>query len=142
MLLNELKIQNKGNVSLLILVAVSVFAVIFMFIFDFCRVFIAREVLKNASDAASLASAQDLLFFENQDYSRTAEKVTAINNCKLIECRYDYDEVTVTVEKKLDFILIGKLMPGCSTIRSSSKAKVIYPWEEQFDYCRSYEFSY
>ncbi len=142
MLLNSLRIQNRGNVSLLTLVILSVFAVLFMFIFDLCRIFIAREVTKKASDAASLAVAQDLLFFENQDYSRAAKKVAAINNCILIECSCGYDEVTVTVEKKLDFILIDKLMPGYSRVKSTSKAKVIYPWEEQFDYCKSYKFSY
>lgn len=142
MLLNNLRIQNRGNVSLLALAAVSVFAVLFMFIFDFCQIFIAREVTKNASDAASLSVAQDLLFFENHDCSRAAEKVAAASNCMLVECRCDYDEVTITVEKKLNFILIGKLIPGHSEIKSSSKAKVIYPWEEQFDYCGSYEFIY
>jgi secretion/DNA translocation related TadE-like protein len=142
MLLNNLRIQNRGNVSLLALVAVTVFAVLFMFIFDFCQIFIAREATKNASDAASLAVAQDLLFFENHDCSGAAEKVAASNNCVLVECICDYDEVTTTVEKKLDFILIGKLIPGHSEIRSSSKVKVIYPWEEQFNHCRSYEFIY
>lgn len=142
MLLKSLRIQNRGNTSFLVLAAVTVFAVLFIFIFDLCRIFIAREVTKNASDAASLAAAQDLLFLSDQDCVSAADKATAINNCRLIECRSDYDEVTVTVEKKLNFILLSRLIPGYSSIRSTSKAKVVYPWDEHYGYCKSYEFSY
>lgn len=142
MLLKSLIIQNKGNASLFALVVISVSAILIMFIFDFCQIFIAREVTKKTSDAASLAVAQNLLFFENYDCSRVAERMAAVNDCILVECRYDYDEVTVTVQKKLDFILIKKLIPGYSEIRASSKAKVVFPWEQQFEYCRSYKFNY
>ena len=141
MLLKNLKTQKRGNISFLTLTAVIIFAVLFLLIFDLCQVFIAREETKKASDAASLAVAQNLLFFENLDCNKMAEEVTQRNNCTLVECRHDYDEVQVTVERKLDFVLADKLISKYS-IKSTSKAKVIYPWDGQFDYCDSYEFIY
>ncbi len=142
MLLKNLKIKNKGNISILTLAAVLVFAVLFLLIFDLCNIFIAREITKNASDAASLAVAQNVLFLENQNLNEMAGKAAGMNGCVLVECKCDYDEIQVTVEKELDFILIGRLMPGYSRVRSTSKTKIIYPWGEQFDYCRSYRFSH
>jgi len=142
MSLNNLKRQDRGNISFLTLAVIAVFAILFMFIFDFCRIFIAREVTKNASDAASLAVAQDLLFFKIFDCNRSAEKTAALNNCVLVECRCEYDEVVVTVEKEFDLVLLDRLIPGCSKVRSISKTEVIYPWEEQSGCCRSYEFGY
>ncbi len=141
MLLKNLRTQKRGNISFLTLTAVIIFAVLFLLIFDLCQVFIAREETKKASDAASLAVAQNLLFFENLDCNKMAEEVTQRNNCTLVECRHDYDEVQVTVERKLDFILVDKLISKCS-VKSTSRAKVIYPWDGQFDYCDTYEFVY
>jgi hypothetical protein len=71
-----------------------------------------------------------------------AEEVTQRNNCTLVECRHDYDEVQVTVERKLDFILVDKFISKYSSVKSTSRAKVIYPWDGQFDYCDTYEFVY
>jgi secretion/DNA translocation related TadE-like protein len=142
MLLKNLKTQKRGNISFLTLTAVIIFAVLFLLIFDLCQVFIAREETKKASDAASLAVAQNLLFFENLDCNKMAEEVTQRNNCTLVECRHDYDEVQVTVERKLDFILVDKFISKYSSVKSTSRAKVIYPWDGQFDYCDTYEFVY
>src|SRR4030043_1370219 len=125
MLLKNLKTQKRGNISFLTLTAVIIFAVLFLLIFDLCQVFIAREETKKASDAASLAVAQNLLFFENLDCNKMAEEGTQRNNCTLVECRHDYDEVQVTVERKLGFILVDKLISKCS-VKSTSRAKVIY----------------
>lgn len=142
MLLKNLKTQKRGNISFLTLTAVIIFAVLFLLIFDLCQVFIAREETKKASDAASLAVAQNLLFFENLDCNKMAQEVIQRNNCTLIECRYDYDEIQVTVEKKLDFILLDKFILKYASVKSTSRAKVIYPWDGQFDYCDTYEFVY
>src|SRR3972149_3171082 len=140
MLLKNLKAQNRGNISFLTLAVVIVFSVLFLLIFDLCQVFIAREETKNASDAVSLAVAQNLLFFENSDCNKIAEETAQKNNCILIEYSYDYDEVMVTVERKLDFILIDKFISKDCSVRSTSKTKVIYPWDDQFGYCETYEF--
>ena len=142
MLLKNLKAQNKGNISFLALAVVAIFTVLFLLIFDLCQIFIAREETKNASDAASLAVAQNLLFFENPDCNKIVEEVVRKNNCVLVECRYGYDEVLVPVERKLDFILVDKFIPKYCSVRSTSKAKVVYPWDGQFNYCSTYKFGY
>jgi uncharacterized membrane protein len=142
MLLENLKAQNKGNISFLTLAVVITFSALFLLVFDLCQVFIAREETKNASDAASLAVAQNLLFFENLDCNKIAEEAAQRNGCILVECTNNYDEVMVTVERKLNFILIDKFIFKNCSVRSTSKAKVIYPWDEQFDYCDTYEFNY
>lgn len=142
MLLRRLKIQNSGNISLLALVVVVVLSILFLIILDICQIFKVREETKNASDAASLAVAQNLLFFEDPDCIKIAEEVTRSNNCILVECIYNYDEVTVTVEKSVRFVLINKFVGKGSVVKSTSKTKVVYPWDEQFNYCNSYKFSF
>lgn len=142
MLLKRLKTNNNGNISLPVLAAVIIFSILFMVIFDICRIFTAREETKNASDSASLAVVQNLLFFEERDCSRIAGEVARSSNCTLIECIYDYDDVTVTVEKDIRFILINRFTGHCARVKSTSRAKVIYPWDERFNYCNSYEFSF
>jgi len=142
MLLKNLKTQNNGNISFLTLSVVIIFAVLFLLIFDLCQIFIARESTKNAADSASLAIAQNLLFFENLSCKTIADKIVSKNNCKLVGCKYNYDEVVVTVEKELNFILIDRLIPKYSKVRSTSKAKVIYPWDNKFSYCSTYKFGY
>jgi secretion/DNA translocation related TadE-like protein len=140
--LKNLKNKNRGNASSIVLAAVMVLSVLFILIFDLCRIFIAREVTKNASDAASLAAVQDLLFLSSQDCIKAAEKVSAKNDCRLIECRCGYDEVIVTVEKRFDFILLDRLLPGNNYIKATSKAEVVYPWDDNYGYCKSHKFSY
>lgn len=142
MLLNSLRIKNKGNTSFIVLAAVVVLSVLFILIFDLCRIFIAREVTKNASDAASLAAAQDLLFLSDQSCVTAAQKVSTKNNCRLVECRYSYNEVIVTVEKRFEFILLDRLLPGNNYIKATSKAEVVYPWDDHYGYCKSHKFSY
>jgi len=142
MLLRKLKMQNRGNVSLLVLAVLMLFLILFIVVFDLCQIFTAREITKKASDAASLAVAQNLLFFENLNCNEMAEKVAQSNNCTLVECSYNYDEVAVTVEKEVRFVLLDKFIEECGVIRSTSKVKVVYPWDEQFKYCDFYKFSY
>lgn len=145
--IQNIKIQNSGNnnsgnVALLVLVMVTVLSILFLAILDICQIFKVREETKNASDAASLAVAQNLLFFEKPDCIRVAEEVSLLNNCVLVECICSYDEVTVTVKKDVEFFLIDKFIEGYSMIESTSKTKVVYPWDEKFNYCNSYRFSF
>ncbi len=142
MLLKDLNTQNRGNISFLAMAAVIVFSVLLLLIFDLCHIFIAREETKNASDAISLAVAQNMLFFEDSDCNMIAEEMARKNNCILIEYSYDYDDVIVTVEKTFDFVLIDKFITKSSSIRSTSKTKVIYPWDDRFGYCKTYKFGY
>ncbi|MDD5622768.1 MAG: Tad domain-containing protein [Actinomycetota bacterium] len=142
MLLKDLKMQNRGNISFLAMAAVIIFSILFLLIFDLCHIFIAREETKNASDAVSLAVAQNLLFFEDSDCSEIAEEMARKNNCILIEYSYDYDNVIVTVEKTFNFVLIDRFSANISSIRSTSETKVIYPWDDRFGYCKTYKFGY
>jgi len=142
MLLKDLNTQKRGNISFLVLAVVIIFSILFLLIFDLCQVFVAREETKNASDAVSLAVAQNLLFFEDSYCNMIAEELARKNNCVLVGYSYDYDNVIVTVEKTPDFVLIDKFMTKNSSIRSTSKTNVIYPWDDRFGYCRTYEFGY
>ncbi len=142
MLLKNLKAQNGGNISFLTLAVVTIFSVLFLLIFDLCQVFIAREETKDASDAASLAVAQNLLFFENLDCNKIAEEVAQRDGCVLVECNSEYDEVMVTMERKLNFILVDKFILGNCSVRSTSRTKLVYPWDDKFGYCDTYEFGY
>ena len=142
MLLKDLNRRNEGNISFLVLAAVIIFSILFLLIFDLCQVFLAREETKNASDAISLAVAQNLLFFEDSYCNMIAEELARKNNCILVEYSYDYDNVIVTVEKTPDFVLIDKFMTKNSSIRSTSKTNVTYPWDDRFGYCKTYKFGY
>ncbi|MCL5072059.1 MAG: Tad domain-containing protein [Actinobacteria bacterium] len=134
--------KNNGNISMLALFLVMFFAFSFMVCIDLCRIYVARELTKNAADAASLSIAQNLLFFENFDYKSSAEEISGKNKCKLAACYLYYDEIVVIMEKKLDFILINKFFPESCIIRSISKAKIIYPWDDYFGFCKNYEFNF
>jgi secretion/DNA translocation related TadE-like protein len=142
MLLKNFKLKNSGNISFLVLAVLAVFSFLFLVIFDICRIFAVREETKKASDAVSLAVAQNLLFFENQDCCRIAEEVAELNDCSLAKCSCGYDEVIVTVEKKVEFVFLDRFIRKSSTAASSSTARIMYPWNEQFGYCDSYMFSY
>jgi len=142
MLLKFLILKNKGNISFISAVILVIFSILFLFIFDLCQIFIVREETKKASDAASLAAAQNLLFFDSNRCCEIAGRVVELNNCAMVDCSSDYDEVVVKVEKNVDFAILGFLIRESSTVSSESKAKVLYPWDEYFDYCDYYEFGY
>jgi hypothetical protein len=146
MLLSNIKNKNKGknhgNISILALLLTVFFAFLFMGCIDLCRIYIARELTKAAADAAALSIAQNLLFFENFDYENAAEEISNKNKCDLVECYLDYDEVVVIMGKKLNFILINKFFQESCTVRSTSKTKVIYPWDDYFGFCKKYEFNF
>ena len=142
MLLKELNTQNRGSISFFVLAVVIIFSILFLLIFDLCQIFVAREETKNTADAVSLAVAQNLLFFEDSYCNMIAEELARKNNCVLVEYSYDYDNVIVTVEKTPDFVLIDKFITKNSSIRSTSKTSVIYPWDDRFGYCKTYEFGY
>jgi hypothetical protein len=139
---NKKKGNSKGNISMLALFLTMFFAFLFMVCIDLCRIYIARELTKDAADAASLSIAQNLLFFENFDYKNAAEEISSKNKCELVECYLDYDEVVVVMGKKLNFILINKFFPESCIVKSISKARIIYPWDDYFGFCKNYEFNF
>src|SRR4030042_5019975 len=139
MLLKELNTQNRGSISFFVLAVVIIFSILFLLIFDLCQIFVAREETKNAADAVSLAVAQNLLFFEDSYCNMIAEELARKKNFVLVKYSYDFDNVIVNVEKTLDFVLIDKFIIKSSSIRSTSKTSVIYPWDDRFGYCKTYE---
>jgi hypothetical protein len=136
------KEDNKGNISMFALFLTVFFAFLFMACIDLCRIYIARELTKDAADAASLSIAQNLLFFENFDYQNAAEEISSKNRCELVRCYLEYDEVVVIMEKKLNFILINKFFQKSCNVQSTSKTKIIYPWDDSFGFCKNYDFNF
>jgi hypothetical protein len=124
------------------LILVILFAFLFLVMGDLCRIFVVREVTKKAADSASLAVAQNILFFDADFISDTAETYSDLNGCNLTGLKISYDEVVVTVEKKLDFLLLGSIYPDGCTVSSSSCSRIIFPWDEHFGFCKSYKFNY
>jgi hypothetical protein len=134
--------NNSGNISILSIILIFIFALLFLLIIDFLRIFTAREITKNASDAVALAVAQDILYFDNSDYEKTAKEILKKNNCFLDYLEFSYDELTVTAGKEMQFLLIDKFFPGKFKIKSRSKVKILYPWDDFFGYCKFYKFNY
>jgi len=142
MLLRKEVAGNFGNISFLTMAVTVFLSILFVVIFDICQIFIAREETKNASDAASLAAAQNLLFFDSSRCCEIAGEVVELNGCSMTGCSSGYDETVVEAEKSVRFIILDKLFEGSSKVSSVSRAKVLYPWDGYFNCCDSYEFDY
>ncbi len=142
MQLKRIKSNNKGNISFLALTTILIFSFLFLLIFDICQIFVAREATRNAADSIALSIAQDLLFLEENEIKQMAIEAAAENGCTISGIKYDYDIVEVEVEKELKFIALGKLFPGYDSVRSASKTQVIFPWDDEFGYLKSYRFRY
>ncbi len=136
------KTSISGNISIISLISIAVVAFIFFILTDICRIFIIREMTKNTADAIALSCAQDILFFEVDKTESLAQDMAERNSCKLLEIKIFYDRVFVSVEKELHFVMLKSFYPEGCTISSSSSATVIFPWDESFEYCDSYLFSY
>ncbi len=134
--------KQKGNVSLTVMTSAVLLFVFFFILFDLTRIFVAREQTKNASDAAVLAAAQNLIYFD-QDKSRAiARKAAGEHGCRLVYIEVGYDEVIVCAEIEPDLALIDRFFPQGLRIQSVSSAKVLYPWDHGFGYCSYYQFDY
>ena len=140
--IKKIKNEEPGNISVLALVIILLLAFLFLVLGDICRIFVAREATKKAADAVALAVSQDVLFFETDAVISTAEIYADRNSCRLTGLELSYDEVTVTVDKKIDFLIIKNIYPDGCTVSSSSCVRVIFPWDEHFGFCKSYRFSY
>lgn len=138
----KLNVINPGHISILALFLIILFAFLLLALGEVCRIFVIREVTKKTSDAISLAVSQDILFFNTMEARNTAEVIAEQNSCKLVELVITYDEVFVTVEKKLDFIILRSIYPDGCMIFSSSHSEVKFPWDESFGFCNSYKFNY
>ncbi|MBM3706850.1 MAG: hypothetical protein FJW69_00700 [Actinobacteria bacterium] len=133
--------EVKGNISILALFLILLFAFIFLAVCDLCRIFAVREITKKAADAAALSVAQNILFFEYEQCYDDAREIVEKNYCQLCDLQVFYDEVIVSVKRDLNFILIARLFSDGCSIAARSKTKIIYPWDDYFGLCDSYRFS-
>jgi len=134
--------SQRGNVSLILMSATVLLFIFFLILFDLCRVFVAREETKNASDAAVLAVSQNLLYFDNLECRRIAQDVTAEYGCSLVYLEIGYDEVKACTEKELSLFVVDRFLTGSARVRSVSRSRVIYPWDFKFNYCKYYKFDF
>jgi hypothetical protein len=128
--------------SIFISISVLVSALLFLSVFDIFQLYLAREHTKNASDAIALAVAQNLVFFEKDEIVIIADEMSKKNECEIDSMEFSYDEVIVTTVKKVEFRFAGRFLKNSSFVYSSSKAKVIYPWDEKFRNCDSFIFEF
>jgi hypothetical protein len=115
----------------------------FLGLFDLCRIYIAREAAKTVSESIALAVSQELIYFRQKDIRIIAEDIASRNGCRLVAIHTGYDEVEVSVEKEMNIAVLEKIGLGSmKNICSSSRVKVIYPWDRRWNNCRYYEFGY
>ncbi|MCL4376910.1 MAG: pilus assembly protein TadG-related protein [Actinobacteria bacterium] len=138
----QIRSSSRGNISIILGVLVLMFAVLFVSIFDIFQLYIAREHTKNASDAATLAAAQNLLFFEQEKILEIANEISRKNDCDLQLIEFNYDEIVVRTFKKVNFIFIGRILKNNCTVYSTSRIKVTYPWDVKFNNCKSFRFEF
>ncbi|MHB1348138.1 MAG: hypothetical protein ACYCXK_11685 [Candidatus Humimicrobiaceae bacterium] len=139
--LKDLK-KTQGNLSILMAVSMLAAALIFFSLFDIFTLYTAREHTKSASDAIVLAAAQNLLFFNEDEIIAMADETGRKNECEIDSIEFDYDKITVTTCKKVNFMFAGKVLRKSGIVYSTSKAKVIYPWDERFKNCDFFIFEF
>lgn len=136
-------LRNKsGNLSIIATVVIFLFFISLISLIDIFQLYTAREHTKNASDAIALAAAQNLLFFEEYEISEIVKKIGDENCCEVDSIEINYDEIIVTTVKRISFMFWGRIFKKNNLIYSTSKVKVIYPWDEKFKNCRSFSFDY
>ena len=140
--LNNIFSDKKGNISLISITAVLIISFLFLLLFDLSSIFIARAKSKKAADAAALAIAQDILFIDTENIKNTTNIIELDNKCRIKEVYINYDKVTVTAEKSVNFFLLGIFGIKDLSISSVSSSKILYPWDEIFGLVERYRFNY
>lgn len=134
--------NKKGNTTVMAMFSVTFLVIVFLCLYDVSRLYIYREQTKKASEAVCLAAAQDKIFFQDGSIEKTLGCIIEKNGCKIGKVNINYDEVTAEAEKRMEFLLLGIFFKKDVTVRSVSKVKVYYPWDDRFDYCDTYYFDY
>lgn len=142
MLLKKIKSNNKGNISFLAITAVLIVSLLFLLIFDASQIFVAREVTRNTADSIALSIAQDLLFFDENRIKEEAVEIAAERGCSISGIKYEYDIVKVEVSKELKFIILDKFFPGYKKVISASRSQIVFPWDDELGYVKSYRSGY
>ena len=134
--------NESGNTQIFFLTAALLVIILFLFLFDILKIFVYREVTKNVADSACLAAAQSLIYFEPEECKEIAGYIVDSNGCMMEKFYIDYNKIGVTVRKKINFLLTGKIFKKYSVIYSKSEAGIVFPWDDRFGYCDSYIFKY
>jgi hypothetical protein len=122
---------------------VLVCTIILLALFDLCRIYIAREAIKTVSESIALAASQELLYFRPENIRDLAEDMASNSGCRLISLYMGYDDIFIQVGKEINVTVLGKIgFQSFKALSSSSKVKVIYPWDRKWKKCRYYEFGY
>jgi len=117
-----------GNVTILSITITIVLIVFTPFIIDVAILFKTRADAKSASDAASLAAAQEILFLE--DGENVAKAIAEKNSAKLVSYFANDNEVIVTTSKIANFIFIDNFIKDTIEIKATSSSEVKFPWSE------------
>ena len=134
--------KNNGSITIVAMVVLFIVFIFGLSLMDLSSIYTAREQAKNASDAAALAIAQKLLFFDEEGLEELAKDIISKSGCAFFELDLSYDEVSVTAKKEIEYLFLGHIFKKRSTIYATSKAKVIYPWDESFGKCKKLVFDF
>ncbi len=99
--------------------------------------------MENVAEMLSLAISQELLSFKHNDINIEdilSDEYKNIKNYE-IDINISYDEVSVTAKAPLNLLFVDKLMKK-NSISSTATSRIIYPWSEDFDFCKKYRFSF
>jgi len=120
---------QSGNVAILSITVVIILMIFTPFIIDIAILFKTRADAKLASDAASLAAAQEILFLEKGEDA--ARAITEKNGANFISYLVDDNKVIVTTSKVANFIFIDNFIKDSIEIRATSSSEVKFPWQEE-----------
>jgi len=120
--------SQRGNVTVISITIAIVLIVFTPFIIDVAILFKTRADAKSASDAASLAAAQEILFLE--DGENVAKAMAEKNNAKLISYSTNNNKVIVTTSKIANFIFIDNFIKDSIEIKATSSSEIRFPWSE------------
>jgi hypothetical protein len=133
--------EENGGINIMIVVSLIFVCLFLILIFDFAFIFVERERTKNIAETIALAVSQDILFFDNKKPENNKyfdyEKYQAYD----IEIILEYDEVKVNVTKNLNTLIAGRIL-NISSITSGAQVKILYPWGEDFEFCKRYKFEF
>jgi hypothetical protein len=135
--------KQEGHTMIFTISLVLIFIIILLALFDMCRIYIAREAVKTASESIALAVSQELIYFRQEDARILAEDIASKNGCRLTAIHTGYDEVVVSVKKEMNMAVLKEIgLVNLEAVSSSSRVKVMYPWDRRWKECRYYEFGY
>lgn len=137
------KKNENGNISITVLVFMIFICFFLIIILDFSCIFVKREKTENVAEMLSLAISQELLSFKHNDINIEdilSAEYKNIENYE-IDINISYDEVIVTAKAPLNLLFADKLLKK-NSISSTATSKIIYPWSEDFDFCKRYRFSF